>query len=107
MDHGDKKREQLISFLDKKAFDPILSRSDLEYADRYRPLFRDVKRSTENEKRRFHENYSTAEDVKRNYLRDLNSRTAQKKNRELRELSLPQLPQFKEEFLELCRKLRV
>ena len=83
MDHGEKKREQLITFLDKKAFDPVLSRNDMEFADRYRPLFRDVKRSTENEKRRFHENCVTAEDVKRNYLSDLNSRTAYKENGDL------------------------
>ncbi len=74
MEHCDKKREQLISFL---------------FVDRYRPLFRDIKRNTENEKRRFTENYPTAEDFKHNYFRGQNSRTN-------RVLGLLQLPQFKE-----------
>ncbi len=107
MDQDQKKREQLIAFLDQKAFDPILSRSEGEFADRYRHKFRDVYRSTENEKRRFHENYTTATEVKQNYLSDLNSRTAQKKNAELRELGLPQLPQFRNEFMDLCKKLGI
>lgn len=107
MEHRDKKRDQLISFLDKHAFDPILDKNEGEFADRYRPLFRDVKRSTENEKKRFHEDYITAQDVKQNYLSDLNSTTARKKNKELEELGLPQLPRFKDEFLQLCKKLGV
>lgn len=107
MDQEENKREKLVSFLDQKAFDPILRRSEGEFADRYRHKFRDVYRSTENEKKRFHERYTTATEVKQNYLSDLNSRTAQKKNAELRELGLPQLPQFHDEFLELCKKLGI
>lgn len=107
MNYKDNKREQLISFLDKKAFDPILNHNEGEFADRYRPIFRDVKRSTENEKKRFHDNYSTAQEVKKNYLSDLNSQTAKKKNDELRKLGLPQLPQFHDEFLNLCNKLGI
>jgi hypothetical protein len=107
MDKHDAKWKQLVFFLDKKAFDPILNLNEGEFSDRYRHKFRDVQKSTENEKRRFHQEYDTAEDVKKNYLIDLNSKTAQKKNAELHELGLPQLPQFRDEFLELCKKLGV
>jgi hypothetical protein len=46
-------------------------------------------------------------DVKQNYLSDLNSQTARKKNAELKELGLPRLPELKDEFLHLCEELEV
>lgn len=107
MNHIDKKWDELISFLDRKAFDPILSRSDQEFADLFRSLFRDVRRSTEKEKRHFHENYFTAEEVKRNYLRDLNSITAQKETGSLGSWDFHSFLKFKEEFLDLCERLGV
>ncbi|MFP4164337.1 MAG: hypothetical protein ACLFQB_10505 [Chitinispirillaceae bacterium] len=101
-------REKLVSFLDRHVFDPIINTSEDRFSnEREKSKFRDVLKSTKSEKSRFHERYPTARDVKKNYLSDLNSRTAQKKNAELRELHLPQLPQFKEEFLDLCDRLGV
>jgi len=45
--------------------------------------------------------------VKNNYLSDLNSSTAKKKNAELEELGLPTLPQLKDEFTQLCDELDI
>jgi hypothetical protein len=101
------KRQKLVRFLDDKAFDPILHKSANDYSGKQRQKFEDVKRSTANEKKRFHDKYGTAEEVKRNYLSDLSSRTAKKKQKELDELRLPTLPEFRDEFLELCKKLGV
>lgn len=101
----EKKRKNLIAFLDRNAFDPILSQSADRFSGHDREMFEDVRRSTESEKRRFHDNYLTAKDVRDNYLSDLNSRAAQKKNHELEELGLPRLPQFRDEFMDLCDKL--
>jgi hypothetical protein len=65
-----------------------------------------VKRHTESEKHLFHE-FQTAEEVKKNYLTNMDFRTAKKIDHELDELKLPSLPKVKDEFLGLCEKLRV
>jgi hypothetical protein len=101
------KRRKLVEFLDRKAFDPVLSTSVDKYSGRQREKFEDVRHSTESEKQRFHDDYRTAVDVKQNYLSDLNSQTARKKNAELKELGLPRLPELKDEFLHLCEELEV
>jgi hypothetical protein len=101
-------REELIGFLDRKVFDPILRRSrDSFRTDADKQKFDDVKRSTESEKRRFHEDYRSASDVRGNYLSDLTSEVGKRKSRELEELGLPTLPQVKDEFLDLCGRLGV
>ncbi len=101
------KREQLVRFLDEKAFDPILRKSEDEFSGEKKEKFQDVKKSTESEKQRFHNDYRTAKDVKDNYLSDLHSSTAKKKNNELEDLGLPRLPEFREEFMRMCDDLEV
>ncbi len=102
------KREKLVRFLDQKAFNPILKKKESDFhSDNEKSKFKDIKRSTENEKKRFHDNYNTAGEVKDNYLSDLSSETAKRKNRELKQLNLPRLPDFKDEFMKLCDKLEV
>ena len=104
----EEKREELIAFLDRKAFDPILSAAPERFTTEHqREIFEDVRRSTESEKKRFHDNYTSASSVRDNYLSDLTSATAAKKNRELEELHLPRLPQFRDEFIALCKRLGV
>lgn len=103
----DEKRRKLVEFLDRHAFDPILSKSPDDFPDDKKKKFQDLKRSTESEKNRFHNNYRSATDVKNNYLSDLNSKTAKKKNSELEELGLPQLPEFRDQFMHLCEELHV
>jgi hypothetical protein len=107
MESDQSKRERLVRFLDEKAFDPILRKSADEFKGEMRKKFEDVKKSTENEKNRFHNDYKTAKDVKDNYLSDLQSKTAEKKTAELEDLGLPRLPQFKDEFLSLCSEIGV
>ena len=100
------KKEKLVHLLDKGAFDPILKESPEQFTGEKRAMFEDVRRSTESEKNRFH-HYGSAEEVKKNYLSDLSSRTGKKKNEELEELGLPKLPDLKEKFLKLCDELEV
>lgn len=101
------KREKLIHFLDEKAFDPILEKSEDDFEGNKRDKYRDVRQSTESEKERFHNDYNTAEEVRDNYLSDLNSEEADKINRELEDLGLPRLPDFEGEFRDLCDRLDV
>ena len=100
-------KKKLLNFLDKKAFDPILNKSKEDYnTDAKKKKFEDVKAATEREKERFH-NYNTAEEIRENYHRDLNSSAAEKINRELKDLDLPRLPDLKDEFFILCDELGV
>ena len=101
------KREELLKFIDKNAFDPILKASPTKLSDKDREKLEDVQRKTQNEKEQFHKEYKTAEEVKKNYLSDVRSKAAVKVNKELEHLGLPTLPQLKDEFMELCNKLEV
>ena len=107
MASDDKKREELLKFLDQEVFSPILQAlpEDYKSEDLIRKLH-NVKRRTEREKHQFHE-FLTAEEVKKTYLADLDFRTARKIDHELDELTLPSLTKVKDEFLALCEELRV
>jgi hypothetical protein len=101
-------RERLVEFLDRKVFDPILKASPDRYSspDEKRTL-EHVKRNTESEKKRFHDDYATAKDVIDNYLSDLSSRAGKRVDGDLEKLGLPKLPDFKEEFMKLSDELGV
>ena len=101
------KREELLKFIDKNAFDPILKTSPKNLSDKDREMLEDVQRKTENEKKQFHTEYKTVQEVKKNYLSDVRSKAAVKVNKELKHLGLPTLPDFKDEFMNLCNKLEV
>ena len=107
MGPDDRKREELLKFLNQKVFDPILRAVPRDYkSEDLKKKLNDVKRRTESEKHIFHE-LQTAEQVKKNYLADLDFRTARKTDYELDELKLPSLTKVKDEFLRLCEKLKV
>jgi len=100
------KRKELLN-LNQKVFDPILRALPEDYkSEDLKGKLSNVKRRTESEKHLFHE-FQTAEEIKKNYLTDLEFRTAKKIDHELDELKLPSLTKVKEEFLRLCEKLIV
>jgi len=100
-------RKELINFIDKHAFDVIIHTSPDKFDGKDREKFEDIRRKTKNEQRKFHEDYTSAAAVKQNFLQNVRSRPAQKLDRELEHLGLPTLPQLKDDFQELCRKLGV
>lgn len=107
MGPDDREREELLKFLNQKVFDPILRALPEDYkSEDLKKKLNDVKKRTESEKHIFHE-LQTAEQVKKNYLADLDFRTARKTDYELDELKLPSLTKVKDEFLRLCEKLKV
>lgn len=103
-----KANKELVDFLDRKVFDPVLKR-DRNYYDSEsdKKKFDEVKEATEKEKERFHKNYSSAKEVRENFMRDLHSDPAKKIHRKEKDLNLPTLPDVKDEFLELCEKHNV
>lgn len=98
---GENKREQLLEFIDKKAFDPVLNASEKNYKGDQRKKLEDVQSTTRSTKKRYHKNYKTAEDVKQNFESDLNSSAANQIDKELKDLGLPTLPGIHQEFMEL------
>lgn len=99
-------RERLVSFLDRKVFDPILKRKGRGFDERQKRTLEQVQKKTDREKERFH-NYRTAERVRRAYLNDLSSEPAQRVNAKLEQLGLPKLPDVHDDFLSLCDRLGV
>jgi hypothetical protein len=101
-------REELLQFLDRRTFRPILRASPDDYpseADKKR--LEDLQRRTEAERKRYRDDYKTAEEVRTNFLRDLDAEPAGKVHAELNKLRLLALFDIEDEFLELCDKLRV
>jgi hypothetical protein len=105
---GDKgTRRRLLALLDHRLFDPILqmSREDLE-TTLGKHHFDDARRKMIEERERYHK-CPTAQDVKENFLRDVESRSSNRLNESLRSLGLPTYWDVKDEFLKVCATYEV
>jgi len=100
-------RKELLKFIDTKAFDVILKTSPDKYKEKDRENFEEIRRKTENEKEKFHNDYKTAEEVKKNFLQNVHSKPAQKLDKDIERLGLPALPQLKNDFQKLCDELGI
>ena len=101
-------RKRLLALLDRALFDPVLQkrREEFERAeDKHR--FDDAKRKIAEERQRYHDNCPEAQDIKENFLRDLESRSSRRLNENLRHLGLPTYWDIKDEFLKLCETYEV
>lgn len=97
-------RRRLLALLDKRLFEPIL-RTDRGEIERTveKHHFDDAHKKIAEERQRYHDNCPTAADIKENFLRDLQSRTSTRLNKNLRSLGLPTYWDVKDEFLDLCQ----
>ncbi len=92
-------KEQLVDFLEQRAFRPVLTRKPDDYSsDSDRRKLAEVQRATRSELDRYRNEYSSASDVIRNYKDDLTSEPAQKIDRELDSLGLPTLRDIEPDF---------
>ncbi len=83
-------REELLNFLDKKAFDPVLKASAERYhSESAKKKLEDAKQSTAGTKKRYHEEYGTAEEVLKRFKDDLSSEVAKKVQNELKGAGSP------------------
>lgn len=92
-------KEELLRFLNRKVFDPVLSAKPDAYSEADRGKLDDVQKKTRSEKERF-AHYGSAQEIVENYKRDLHSAAAKRVNSELEKLKLPTLPSIKDKFLE-------
>jgi hypothetical protein len=107
MASNDSARDKLLRFLDQTAFDPILRAKPDKYSDADRRVLADVQRRTESEKKRYHDDYGSAREIRDRFMQDVHSSAAKKVNDELKRLGLPRLPDLQDEFLKLCEEIGV
>jgi hypothetical protein len=100
-------REELLRFLDRRAFNPVLRASLISLPDAERDRLEEVKGRTQQERRRYHQKYRSAAEVRRRFLADASSRAAVEADAALGRLRLPSLPDLKQDFLALCDRLEV
>ncbi len=100
-------RQNLLSLLDREAFDPVLDASPDRYSSEgERKKLRDVQETTRSTKESYHR-YESAEKVREMFRDDLSSHAAQKVHRQLRDLGLPTLDDVEPEFERLADQLGV
>lgn len=102
----DDKQRKLFNFLDDRAFQPILNKDADDYSGEKRQKFEDVKRATQSERERY-QNYSSAQELYRNFHDDLTSDEAVEVNRKLDDLNLPKLADFEKQFDERASEVGV
>jgi transposase len=101
-------REQLLGYLDREAFEPVLKASPDDYAsERQKEKLRDVQQLIRSTQQRYHKDYTSAGEVVHHFRRDLTSEATQQVHEDLHSLGLPALPDVKYGFNTLARKLGV
>jgi hypothetical protein len=101
-------RKRLLALLDRDLFDPVLQRRREEFESlNDKKRFEDVRRKVIEERERYHDNCPTAQDIKENFMRDLESRTSRRLNENLRHLGLPSYWDVKDDFIKLCDTYQV
>ena len=91
-------QSELVEFLDRKVFDPILKASGSGRSEHEKKELEEVQQKTRTEKDRYH-HYSSAEKVVEMYKSDLHSEKARDVNAKLRRLNLPILADVEEEMM--------
>jgi hypothetical protein len=99
-------KEQLVEFLERRAFNPVLRARAGDFAENERETLADVQQRTSTEVERFRR-YGSAEEVVTNFKRDLHSKPAQRVHRDLKRLGLPTLNDVQEDFEKLAADLDV
>ncbi len=94
-------KQELLHFLDRNVFNPILHASPDKYSGAEKKKLEDVQRKTRSEQDRFRA-YGSAAEIVENFKRDLHSSAAKPVDKELEQLKLPTLPSVREEFLKVA-----
>jgi hypothetical protein len=99
-------KKELLHFIDHKAFDVILRKNKKDLNEDEKKALEDMQDKTEKEKKKFH-GYSSAKEIKENFLENTRSGAAKRLDKKLERLNLPTLPNLKKDFIALCDKLEV
>lgn len=99
-------RKQLVDFLERRAFDPVMKASPEGRSDGEKRKLADVQEATKAEIERFRD-YGSAREVVDNFRQDLSSEPAKKIHSELKALDLPVITELKDEFEKKAESLGV
>jgi hypothetical protein len=103
-----KAKRELVAFLNKKAFDPVLKKNPDEYATQVdKEKLRKVQHSTQSTKEKYNHEYGSAEEIVMRFKGHLHSKAAKKVHENLRDLGLPTLNDLRDEFSKLSERLGV
>jgi hypothetical protein len=95
-------RETLLNLLDQRVFLPTIHA--IQFPDAHdRIVLQRVRRSVIETRRRYHEEYTSAESVKANFRSDLASLSGRNLATDMWLLKLPTFEDVKEEFFDICR----
>jgi hypothetical protein len=101
-------KADLLSFLDRRAFAPVLEADPANYSEQDRTLLLDLQcRARIGRDRYYNSEFNSAEEICAQFLRDITAAEQRDLNRTLDRLRLPALPDVKGEFLALCERLGV
>jgi hypothetical protein len=100
------KQDQLIRFLERRAWRPVLKAPEDEYRDSDQKRLERVKRKTEAQQERYR-GYKSAGQVRQEFEDDLSSQAAKRVNADLRKLELPTQPDVADAFFHLADRLGV
>lgn len=90
-------RSELVDFLERHAFNPVMRAKAEGRSDAEKCRLEDVQTATEAEIKRFRA-YGSAREVVENFRSDLNSEPAKKVHADLRSLDLPTINDVRDEF---------
>lgn len=103
---ADSKKDQLVRFLEERAFKPVLNAKPGGRSEAERKKLQHVQKATRREIDRFHQ-YGSAQEVLTNFRRDLDSEPAKRVHAELRSLGLPTIHEIRDEFEKHAKALGV
>ena len=103
---ADHKKDELVRFLEERAFKPVLNAKPKDRSEPEQKKLDHVQKATRAEIERFHK-YRSAQEVVTNFRRDLDSAPAKRIHAELRSLGLPTINDIREEFERHAEELGV
>lgn len=103
-----RKKETLLDFLDRKVFDPVLEAMPEQYSSEYdQKMLFVVQEKVKGERKLFHSTVLTAQEIKNQYFRELYFEGRGEIGKVLEDLELPRFLQLREQFIDLCRGLKL
>lgn len=94
-------KQELLDFLDKHIFMPILHASERDLSIKQLDDLKDLKHRTHEDMGRYH-GYDSAEKIVEIYKGDVSHEAAKPVNARLKDLGLPTMPDVREQFLDLA-----
>jgi hypothetical protein len=98
--------QELLTFLESRVFDPVLTSSPKGYSESDQRVLEQLKRKTEFQKHRYR-TYASGAQIRQAFEDDLHSQAGRKIHAALERLRLPSLGAVRDEFFEVASRLGI